>query len=554
MSLFPNQLIIKEYQLLISLQVGDQTKMADIKVKLKATGQTGTPNLTSQNYTGLQITYPAPTTVKTGNQQRMDWYSQAYIPIEDAADFRQGTKSLRFTKVNIAANNVTFTKTMPAVVDSLNQEMVFWIKIKDATALGKISSIEVSFGSSTTNKYMLAYMQSDFTTGWQQKVLDPTNVNVVTTGLPNYQSLNYASIKIITNNATDVLSSGDVLFDWMFFATTTRYIGQVIRFIKATGTMPDNATAVLTTYKPLSKEVACTSEAVGIKYNVGRNKIVFKVSVVANIDNVNNYNPMINGTDIESDDALRSRVQYAAQSAGKATVEALRQAVLAVNGVTSVNVIDLPLKTQLVEPHTYLTITQDYTLNNEIALDDGTLLVTGTASALPYTFVKGTDYILVDSKIRFQIGGTNPDNATTFLTSYDYDWLGHVEIYVSGSTSPLPVSVTTAVTTAITDTKAAGVTVNFYEPTVVLVDVTCSILANISGGFTYAAVAPLVQAALEEYLNSLSPGGDVYLASLFQVIQNVEGVQNSTITIPVGDTAISVNQIARSGNITVGSL
>ena len=521
-----------------------------------ATGSVGGPALATCDYSGVSVTYINATTVKTGNQQRLDYLRLAYVPIEDAADYRQGTKSLRFTKLDITTTTIAYEKVETSTVNSLGENLQFWLKILDAPALAKIASIIVTFGSGggAGNSYTATFAASELATDWNRYTLVPTSAGTVISGVPNTAAMNYIKIQIVTNNVADVLSSGDVKFDYLYFAASERYIGDAIQFLKGTGTMPDSGTDFLVTYKPLSKEVPCTAETVGIKYNVGRNKIIFKVSVIANVDNVNNYSPLTGGTDEEIDADFRIRIQFAAETAGKATVEAIRQAVLAVNGVVAVTVDDLPLNNTLNEPHIYSTVTQDYPLDFEIALDNVNLVVTGLVSTLPVTFINGTDYILIDNKIRFQIGGSNPDNTSTFLVDYDYNWLGHVQLFVTGSTTPLPTLVSTDVSTAIVDTKAAGVTVSWAEPTVVAVNVTTLIAPDTAQGYTFSALQPEVENAIYQFLNNLGPGEDVYLAALYQVIQNVAGVLNSSITSPATDTTIDPDQVARSGTITIGSL
>lgn len=344
------------------------------------------------------------------------------------------------------------------------------------------------------------------------------------------------------------MASGDIGMDFWFFAPDVEYTGDLIQFIIG-GTLPDTTTAFETDYVPLSREVPCEAEAVGVKYNVGKSKIVFKVSNIPNIPTVNNYEIMSGGTDEETDEELRERIKDSSL-AGKATVNALRQAVLAVEGVTSVTVDDLPTKTASAEGHLYSNTQDTYKLDNEVALDDATLDINGTVGAAPFNFTNGVDYVLdLQSNVIWQALGTKPDNSTIFYVDYNYDWLGHVEMFVSGVQTPLPASVVANVDTAVADTKAAGVDVDVIEPTVVSVDVTCVVV--IETGFDGATVRSNVEDNLRDYLNALGVGEDVYRSELIRVIQDTAGVENSTLTVPAADVTINLDEVAKAGTITV---
>jgi len=300
-----------------------------------------------------------------------------------------------------------------------------------------------------------------------------------------------------------------------------------------------------------SVDVAIEAQTAGLEGNVDANKVTYLVDSIFGITSLNNALAVSGGSNQETDDALRLRAKGAVEVSGNATSEALRLSVLGVAGVGSVTVFDLPERTQDDEVHEYATGTDDYTLYHWGVKDDVYMNVTGTAGAVPYTFIKNTDYIVdvLTNQIQFGQGGTDPDNATNVLADYNYASLGEVDMIVAGISIPMAPSTLTEVEDVVAEVKAAGVKVTVIEPSVLNQDVTCLIV--VINGFTPGDVQTAVDIALTNYLNTMDVGYDVYLADLYQVIQGVSGVLNSTISVPGTDVVIAETEVARAGTITV---
>jgi uncharacterized phage protein gp47/JayE len=472
----------------------------------------------------------------------------------DGVDFKQGTGSLDMGKSGVASDTITYDKILGAIVDSSNKDLYLWIKIEDAATLNKLQNIRVMLGSagSGANSYELSFIQTELEVGWKRYKIDFGDARIIRSGVPNEAAMNYIRITAQTNVAGDTIASGDLKMDWWLVGNSVNYEGDIVEWLQ-TGTLPDDGTTYSIDYIPLSKEVLCDSEEVGTKYNVGRHKVIYKVSYITNIDSIDNYVVLSGGTDEEEDDDLRERIINATELKGKATSEALRQAVLAVEGVTSVSINDMPLRTQSAEVHGFIDIgtTPTQKLDYEVALIDVTLDVSGTAGAAPYTFISTTDFYLQDTTIVWVPTATVPDNGTNFFTDYNYRWLGHVEMFVTGTSTPLPGTVSTNIDTAIADTKAAGVVVTWTEPTPIAVNVTSAILVDTANGYTFADVSTNVETALTTFLNDKEAGDDVYLAGLIDVIMDVTGVLNTTISVPGADVTIAADEVARPGTIIV---
>jgi len=475
----------------------------------------------------------------------------------DNTEYRQGTGSLKLGKLTALDDTIYYHKVLSTLKDISDLNGLVWLYIKDTATLNKLKEIKLTVGSggSIINSYSLKFNQSALAVGWNKIKTDFTLTTIDRQGFPNESAINYLRLTITTNNISDLLASGDMNMDFWIGATTEDYKGDAISWL-ATGTLPDNGTDFNTTYKPLSKEVSCEAENVGITYNVAKEKIIYKVSFVSNIDSVRNYDAQLGGTDTEIDDDLRERILYATELLGKATVESLRQAVLGVEGVTSVSVDDMPLRSRGAETHEHISYatTPTLKLDYEVALDNTNFEVRGTRGATPITFIKNTDYYMEDTTIIWVDDTKDPDDGTLVETDYDYRWLGHVDIFVAGTSTPLPVSIQANIQTAVDDTRSAGIDVTWAEPIIVTIPITVNITARTGEGYIYDDVAVEVNDAIELYLNIKETGADVLIAEIIDVVMSVEGVYNTTVSLPGADVIINVDEIARPGTITVNEI
>lgn len=471
----------------------------------------------------------------------------------DAVNQRQGTGCLDLGKSGAVSIEASYEKVLGGVVDAADKDLLLWIYMKDQATIDKLNELIISVGSGGSLANSLSYdIKTELAVGWKLYSISLTDADIVRTGLINLAAVNFIRFDMQTNAVGNLITSGDVKMDFWFFADSRRYEGDTITW-DITGTRPDDGTNFNVDYVPLSVEVNVEAEDVGTNYNVGRHKIIFKVSTVANVDNVDNYRVVEGGTDTETDEELRLRIQNAADVAGNATVNALQQAVLAVEGVTSVSVSDLPQKSQTDEPHIFHTGVDDYKCNFELALNNANFIISDTQGG-PANYTNGTDYIVSDSQVIWQAAGSKPANLATFYLNYDYEWLGHVEMFISGTTTPLPVTITNNIQTAIDETRAAGIAVTFQEPTVIAINVDIKIKADTDAGYTFAGIKDNVEEALRTYINLLDVGEDILIAELYRISQDVEGVANSSITTPAADVSVASTEIAKAGTINVTAL
>lgn len=491
----------------------------------------------------------------------------------DAVNFKQGSNSLKLGKNGGASDGVSYYKPLAATVDVTDKRLFIWIRIVDAAALAKITSITLRLSSNTvpTNNYY-EFTLSDLEVGWKLYNIGYTDTDTTQTGYPNTDSIASIRIDITVDAAATLLDSGDVNIDYWHSTTADEtYYGEVIEFDQ-TGTLPDDATAFLTTWKPLSVDGLATAQAIGINYNVAANSIVYKVSAIANISSLTNYHSLTGGTAEEDDDALRTRIQSAAEAAAKATVTAIEQNLLAVSGIQSITVDDLPLL-EIYGPTGGVRTQESYIMNTAVGrdkikfevvyLDDTTaptnIIVANAYDDIVADYVYGTasDYY-IDSDTNEIVWDTSnpgvscPANAATYYVGYQANWLGHVQVYAAGYASPLSSAISTAVDAAILAVKAAGIDVDWEEATPNYINIECTVTIDTAGGYSASEVKTNVQTALINWLNDKDIGDDVLIAEFYEVVMNIDGATNVEITdwdgdvvAPFSDVSIGTNEVAR---------
>jgi len=478
----------------------------------------------------------------------------------------ESSSSIALGKTISTSDNVYYEVNFPSRLSGSSKDFVPFIRL-NSTSYDRLSKIDfyLSDNSTTSQSYLYSIdvtglTEVDVTDEWYYNAFD---INSATkNGNPSISNLNYLRVVLTTNSASQVLTSGDLLIDFLNFSETDFYIGDILQFDPQGPSLPDHATDYFVTYKPLSKDINCQATAVGDEYNVNRQKITYKITNITNITTLNNFEIMSGGSDLETDVELRERILFASELVGKGTAESIRQAVLGVNGIAAATVDDTPLISRTSEPHIFDTSVSKYKMDFEVLyLDNVTsptnVEVIGTvSSSAGHTFLYGTDYIRVTdtfgvptTELQWQVTGTMPDDTTTFYVDYQSNWLGHVNVFVTGVENPLPTSVLIDVEEAVEDTKAAGVEVAISTPTNVDVDVTAEI--SVLSTYTFSEVSTRVETAVFNFLNSLSAGNDVFISKIIDVIMGVVGVENTNVSLPAADITIANDEIAKPDVTTI---
>jgi|GEM_PF-1173956 len=100
-------------------------------------------------------------------------------------------------------------------------------------------------------------------------------------------------------------------------------------------------------YKSISVTVPVVAVEAGPEGNVNSGAVIIMPTPPSGVDGVTNEAPITGGTSPESDDQLRDRAKHALERSGNATLNAIKFAVLDVDGVEGVEVVDHSIDSSL---------------------------------------------------------------------------------------------------------------------------------------------------------------------------------------------------------------
>jgi len=537
--------------------------------------------------------------------------TDATVVVLDAVNYRQGSNSFSFGKSGTLSDRFYYEHTSVSVFDLTNKQINFKIRIDDNQTLVDLNSIKLRVGEDSLNYFEFTVSATALVVGWNEIFFDPSDATVF--GAPLVSNIQYKRIEGVTDNSTILISNTKINFDYLIFSEVVDYEGDIVEWLD-TGTNPDDSTNTLTSYVPLSLDVICEAEDVGLSYNAAIDKIVFKVSNLPNITSVNNFEAGTGGEDSETDTELRDRITTASFAIGKATVNSIEQGLLTLDFIASANVDDMPIKQITSENVTYLTGTDLYQLQYEVGQNDSYFRVLGASDSLngaiddSVTTIVLSDatnfvspgFVLIDSEVISFSGTTatdltgcvrgqqgtiaashidttasnqwyepdvdvvidiesklsfisinKPNNSTVIDVKYQYRWLGHFDAFVTGPTN-FTTQQQTDIDDKILEYKAAGIAYTWTTPTNIPVSVTANI--SLLAGFSFAILQSEIEIAIRDKLLSYDIGEAVYLSQIIETIHSVEGVDYTVLISPVIDVIVAANELVRPGTIILNEI
>lgn len=127
--------------------------------------------------------------------------------------------ALNIIKSDTSSATITVSKTVTSL-DGTSKDLTAWIYVVDATALAKISTSAIRYGSDSSNYYLKAITLAE---GWNFIKIAITSGFDSTTGSPTIGALDYFYLEIVTDNATDTFSAGDIILDAIRLAGADDY-------------------------------------------------------------------------------------------------------------------------------------------------------------------------------------------------------------------------------------------------------------------------------------------------------------------------------------------
>ena len=288
----------------------------------------------------------------------------------------------------------------------------------------------------------------------------------------------------------------------------------------------------------------------GTDGNVGSATINIMTTAVSEIETVTNAAETSDGLDIETDDELRARAKRALAAISKATEIAVVANVLNIASVVDCVLDDLSLFEEN-EDHTHTSYAGTPTFDASNVPLQWVKEITGTRGGGAVTFEQGVDYDITDEatgEVTWASDLLDPDDGTHFYVDYEYYQLGGFNLIVKGEAA-LSVATLAEVDSVADAIKAAGIAYTYTEPVSKDVDVTVNI--TVISGYDDATVSSEVESAIIVFLQNLEVGNDVFIAKLYDIIMDVAGVENSSISAPAADVTIYACEYSNDGTITV---
>lgn len=316
---------------------------------------------------------------------------------------------------------------------------------------------------------------------------------------------------------------------------------------------------------------------VGTAGNVSAATITVLISAISGIDSVTNTVATTGGEDVESNEDLASRIQtkLAGNNIGTTTgiINLMRE-----NANVTDAIVVTPNDSEMIrdefggEVDVYIlganfapttdiflyetTGSQEFVLFHQPAISVSS--VTGIAGGTPTTFIQGTDYnfvldpstliggsVRVEHKIQFNIGGTNPDDATNITVNYTYNQL--IE--------------TLQLELDQDDQNIVTSDILVKEATEATIDITADV--TLFPGFTQADAIADIQTIVSTNIDNLGLGDSIDRSDVVEWIEQSESVdavnlstlilEKDTVVLPSADQRLQIfkTEYPRAGTIAI---
>jgi uncharacterized phage protein gp47/JayE len=130
---------------------------------------------------------------------------------------------------------------------------------------------------------------------------------------------------------------------------------------------------------------------------------------------------------------------------------------------------------------------------------------------------------------------------------------GYFYVVIDDGTGDPSSQLLSNVNNAIEAVRGLTITYGVFACTVTTINVVMTV--TVATGYSHSTIAPIVQAALESYINSLSVGANVYYTRLIQVAYDctpgIQDITGYTLNSGTSDITIGVNYVAKYGTVTI---
>lgn len=319
----------------------------------------------------------------------------------------------------------------------------------------------------------------------------------------------------------------------------------------------------------------------GVDGNLASSSITYLKTSVSNVTGATNPAATVLGSDEEDDDTFRDRIIRTLQGLSRGTIPAI------LHGAIDLELQEVTLINALPNGQNYIEVAEDLNLypfsevggTNYLSVDENKEVVYYTGidvTSSPHKFtgvVRGqldgsTPTSDADHEAGVKIKEHIPTGRGYKVTSAGInEYHGYVNVYIDDGTTQGPVSYLVNIvekrlrgdgTDRDPGYRGAGIGVYVYARSVVLVDVTASIV--VEPEYDSSEVISSVQSAVTDFLNGHKVDQDVYGYQIAEVIMAVDGVRTISALDVDGvtfdgtnsaDIAISATSVARAQTISI---
>jgi len=138
--------------------------------------------------------------------------------------YREGTGALELIKSDVSSASILGSKILGAPLDFTSKD--FWSMVYISTAtlaqLATTGSVQVRFGSDSSNYYYKTYDKASLSAGWNFLKWNTTTATG-SVGTPVVAASDYVAVQATTTNASDVFVADNFVFDDLLLASTDDY-------------------------------------------------------------------------------------------------------------------------------------------------------------------------------------------------------------------------------------------------------------------------------------------------------------------------------------------
>jgi uncharacterized phage protein gp47/JayE len=304
--------------------------------------------------------------------------------------------------------------------------------------------------------------------------------------------------------------------------------------------------------------VFATAVEYGSKGNVGANTITKLITYIDGITGVTNPYPFSGGSDTETDAEFRVRIRETIRGLVRGVYPSLYVACYNTTTTAGQQVKTASFKPIDGNKHylivndgttwcpSPITASQDYSTvpspSNILKLPWYPTLNTVSVSAGTSALQEGVDYWVVYNYKQVILAQPVQTGITYHVTAYTYD---------------------DELINTLYDTIAGDITDPYNKPgylpagVQILIKPASVITQNVEATITVAttfdpfSVKDAVISAIQTHLDNKRIGETLYVSELIDVIMDVEGVLNCTLTTPSSDVLVNDDQVVRAGTITI---